>query len=233
MQVTFVKDYEITKMIIKRAEAAGYKALFVSVDLPVIGNRLNEARNNFQHPLETTLPNLNFPDGRPVPDESYDYDATISWEKNIAWLRDQTKLKIWLKGVYTPDDVRIAIKYGLDGVLISNHGGRQLDGVPATLDALKECADASNGKIPVGIDGGIRRGSDIFKALALGANFCFVGRIPVWGLAYKAQAGVELAIKILLNELRQTMMLCGCRTIADIKPEHVSMLGANGALAKL
>ncbi|KAI8685232.1 (S)-2-hydroxy-acid oxidase [Fusarium keratoplasticum] len=233
MQVTFVKDYSITEMIIKRAEAAGYKAIFVSVDLPVIGSRLNEARNNFQHPLEATLPNLNFPDGRQVPDDSYTYDPSISWEKNIAWLRQQTNMKIWLKGVYTAEDVKLAIKHNLDGVLISNHGGRQLDGVPATLDSLRECAEVAKGKIPIGVDGGIRRGSDIFKAIALGADFCFVGRIPVWGLAYKGWAGVDLAIKILLKELQQTMMLCGCRTIADIKRDYVAMLGPNGTLAKL
>lgn len=85
--------------------------------------------------------------------------------------------------VYTAEDVLLAIHHGLDGVIISNHGGRQLDGVPATIDALPECAEAANGRIKVGIDGGIRRGSDIFKALALGADFCFVGRIPLWGLA--------------------------------------------------
>lgn len=92
-------------------------------------------------------------------------------------------MEIWVKGIYTPEDVVLAIKHGVDGIIISNHGGRQLDGVPATLDVLRECAPLAAGKVPIAIDGGIRRGADIFKALALGANYCFVGRAPIWGLA--------------------------------------------------
>jgi (S)-2-hydroxy-acid oxidase len=92
-------------------------------------------------------------------------------------------MEIWVKGIYTPEDVILAIKHRVDGIIISNHGGRQLDGVPATLDVLRECAPLAAGKIPIAIDGGIRRGTDIFKALALGAQHCFVGRVPIWGLA--------------------------------------------------
>lgn len=130
-------------------------------------------------------------------------DDAIDWASVIPWIKSNTKLELWVKGctfscpscvipikeadelikVYTADDVILAIRYGLDGVILSNHGGRQLDTVPATLDALRECAPAAAGKIKIGIDSGIRRGSDIFKALALGAQFCFVGRIPIWGLA--------------------------------------------------
>ena len=111
--------------------------------------------------------------------------------------------------VTNPKDVELAVQFGVDGVVISNHGGRQLDGVPATLDVLEECAAAANGRIPLAIDGGIRRGSDIFKALALGASYCFIGRIAIWGLAYKGQEGVELALKILFHEFQVTMALAG------------------------
>lgn len=110
-------------------------------------------------------------------------DGNVSWEEAIGWLRSLTNMEIWLKGISTPEDVILAIKHRVDGVIISNHGGRQLDGVPATLDVLRECAPLAVGKIPIAVDGGIRRGSDIFKALALGAQHCFVGRVPIWGLA--------------------------------------------------
>lgn len=128
--------------------------------------------------------------------------------------------------VNTAEDVALAIQHGLDGIVISNHGGRQLDGVPATLDTLRECAPIAKGRISIAVDGGIRQGSDIFKALALGAEHCFVGRIPIWGLAvgctysafssrslitlqFKGQEGVELAIKILMQEFAITMRLAG------------------------
>lgn len=127
----------------------------------------------------------------------------VNWDEAISYVKSNTNLQIWVKGrkfslgglhrhhkpdshgcaVYTAEDVATAISYGLDGVVISNHGGRQLDSVPATLDALRECAPVAKGKIPIAIDGGIRRGTDIFKAIALGADFCFAGRIPIWGLA--------------------------------------------------
>lgn len=110
-------------------------------------------------------------------------DGNIAWDEAISWLRSLTNMKIWLKGISTPEDVILAIKHRVDGIIISNHGGRQLDGVPATLDVLRECAPIAAGKIPIAVDGGIRRGSDIFKALALGAQHCFVGRVPIWGLA--------------------------------------------------
>jgi (S)-2-hydroxy-acid oxidase len=156
-----------------------------------------------------------------------DTDPSLDWDSAIPWLRSQTKLQLWLKGVLSADDVHLAIKHGLDGVIVSNHGGRQLDGVPATLDALRECALAAGSRIPVAMDGGIRRGSDIFKAIALGASHVFVGRIPIWGLAvslvprcteitllmlqqqYNGQEGIELALKILQHEFKLTMGLAG------------------------
>jgi (S)-2-hydroxy-acid oxidase len=98
-------------------------------------------------------------------------------------MRSLTSLEIWLKGIASPEDVVLAIKYQVDGIMISNHGGRQLDGVPSTLDSLRDCASVAKGKIPIAFDGGVRRGSDIFKALALGADFVFLGRVPIWGLA--------------------------------------------------
>ncbi|PTU18413.1 hypothetical protein P175DRAFT_0504336 [Aspergillus ochraceoroseus IBT 24754] len=193
MQITFLRDNSITKGIIARAEKAGYKAIFVSVDLPILGNRLNESRNNFKFPPEMKFPNLAEDETEAGLKNTYQrgYDPTITWEKTIPWLRQNTKMEIWLKGVYTAADVQLAIDYKLDGVIISNHGGRQLDGVPATLDALRECGPVARGKIPLAIDGGIRRGADLFKAIALGASMCFVGRIPIWGLAVRVPSYLE------------------------------------------
>ncbi|KAB2581035.1 Peroxisomal (S)-2-hydroxy-acid oxidase GLO4 [Lasiodiplodia theobromae] len=208
MQMCVLKDREITLQLLRRAEAAGYKALFLSVDVPVLGLRLNEFRNKFVLPEDMAYPNI-LSKGKDDLGGRHDYDATLEWETAIPWLRKHTKMQIWLKGVNTADDVVLAIRHGVDGVVVSNHGGRQLDGVPATLDALRECAPAAKGKIPIAVDGGIRRGSDIFKALALGADYCFVGRMALWGLAYKGQEGVELGIKILMNEFKITMALAG------------------------
>ncbi|KAJ0159726.1 Hydroxyacid oxidase 1, partial [Colletotrichum tanaceti] len=221
--------------------ASGYKAIFLSVDTPLLGRRLNEYRNNFHLPDGVGWPNL-LSDGKSElsgdTDDSkltsrHDFDPSLDWASAIPWLKQHTKLQLWLKGVYTPDDVALAIRHGLDGVVISNHGGRQLDGVPATLDVLRICAPVAAGKIPIAVDGGIRRGTDIFKALALGASHCFVGRIPIWGLAYNGQEGVELALKILQYEFKITMALAGCRTIKDISRGHVAYLNSNGVLAKL
>ncbi|KAK0370826.1 hypothetical protein CLIM01_11806 [Colletotrichum limetticola] len=221
--------------------ASGYKAIFLSVDTPLLGRRLNEYRNNFCLPDGIEWPNLlsdgkselsgNEKDGQSS--NRHDFDPSLDWDSAIPWLKKHTKLQLWLKGVYTPDDVALAIRHGLDGVIISNHGGRQLDGVPATLDALRICAPVAAGKIPIAVDGGIRRGTDIFKALALGASHCFVGRIPIWGLAYNGQEGVELALKILQYELKVAMALAGTRTIAEISRGHVAYLNGSGVLAKL
>ncbi|KAJ5227158.1 uncharacterized protein N7469_007164 [Penicillium citrinum] len=232
MQMCVLKDRALTVQLLDRAEKAGYKALFLSVDVPVLGKRLNEYRNDYTLPADMQWPNI-LSSGSDHSDRT-DYDPSLDWEKTIPWLREHTSLPIWLKGVCSPEDVELAIEYGVDGIIISNHGGRQLDGTPSTLDALRICAPvAARGRLPVAVDGGIRRGSDIFKALALGANFCFLGRIPIWGLAYDGQNGVELGIKILRQELKITMALAGCRNISEIQKSYLSVLQPDGILAKL
>ncbi|KAL4786869.1 FMN-dependent dehydrogenase [Aspergillus varians] len=231
IQMCVLRDRSITLQLLERAEKSGYKALFLSVDVPVLGMRLNEFRNSFSLPEDMEWPNV-LSNGSSESNTT-DYDPSLDWEQTIPWLREHTSMQIWLKGVCSPADVELAIHYGVDGVVISNHGGRQLDGVPATLDSLRLCADVARGRIPLAIDGGIRRGSDIFKALALGASYCFMGRIPIWGLAYNGQEGVELAIKILRQELRVTMALAGCGTISDIRESHLSVLQPDGKLSKL
>ncbi|KAK5086906.1 hypothetical protein LTR05_004076 [Lithohypha guttulata] len=217
MQMCIVKDRNITRQLLQRAQAAGYRALFISVDVPVLGRRLNEMRNNFTLPRDLTFPNIlssggdEFAGDQETKSEGPQaFDDTLEWEEIIPWLKKHCgDMEVWLKGVTTPADVELAVKYGADGIVVSNHGGRQLDGMPATIDALAECAPIARGRIQIAIDGGIRRGSDIFKALALGAQYCFIGRIAIWGLAYGGQNGVELALEILRHELHTTMALAG------------------------
>ncbi|CAL8579877.1 hypothetical protein XPA_005607 [Xanthoria parietina] len=235
IQMCIVKDRNITLQLLHRAEEVGYKALFLSVDVPVLGRRLGEMQNQFRLPKDLSFPNLvstgddEFGTGQgPTA-----FDDTLEWTEIVPWLQAHTKMEIWLKGITSPEDVEQAVSCGVDGIIVSNHGGRQLDGMPATIDALRQCAPIARGRIQLAMDGGIRRGSDIFKALALGAQFCFVGRIPIWGLAYKGQAGVELGMKILLSEFQVTMALAGCRSVKEITLNHLSLLDGNGLLAKL
>lgn len=188
MQLYTMKDRALQERIIKRAEAAGCVAIFLTADSPVLGVRNNEWRDDFRTPAGLAWPML----GKTTEmiqshshDEGFaDFNSDAhSWEYDIPWLRSKTKMQIWIKGVLTAEDVLLARQYGCDGVIISNHGGRQLDGTPATLDALPECVKAADGKIPVHIDGGFRCGADIFKAIALGAECCWIGRPVIWGLA--------------------------------------------------
>ncbi|KAK2596022.1 hypothetical protein N8I77_013532 [Diaporthe amygdali] len=255
MQVCVLKDRRTTLQLLKRAEAAGYKAIFVSVDVPVLGRRLNEMRNSFTLPEDMQLPNL-LSDGRKEfsggnAATAFDEDASLDWDSAIPWLKENTKMQIWLKGgqliyreiahhsfaddrpVNTPEDVQMAIDHNLDGVVISNHGGRQLDGIAATLDTLRVCAPLAKGKIQIAVDGGVRKGSDIFKAIALGADHVFVGRVPIWGLAYNGQKGVELAVKMLKEEFAVTMRLAGCASVKDITPDRLAFLRQDGILARL
>ncbi|CAH0054564.1 unnamed protein product [Clonostachys solani] len=228
-QLSITKDRSIPLGLIKRAEDAGYKALVLTVDAPVLGRRLGELRNKVTLPDSMCLPNL----GGLRTIVNPGRDASNSWASVVPWVRSHTKLDIWLKGIYCAEDVLLAIRYGIDGIIVSNHGGRQLDGAAATIDVLPECAAAAKGRIKIGIDGGIRRGSDIFKALALGADCCFIGRIPIWGLAYNGEEGVKLAVDILEQELRTTMALAGCSSIKEISRHHLSVLGASGLLSRL
>ncbi|KAH7019856.1 FMN-dependent dehydrogenase [Ilyonectria destructans] len=236
MQISMLKNKEATIQLIKRAEKAGFKALLLTLDAPYLGRRLNEFRNSFGVPKGMEYPNL-FP-GVDVTnleeaDESMAYDSSIEWPELMPFFRKHTKMQIWGKGIYTIQDAELAIKYGLDGIIISNHGGRQLDTVPATLDVLREIAPVAKGRIAIAVDGGIRRGTDIFKALALGADFCFAGRPAIWGLAYNGANGAELALQLLYDEFKTTMALAGCRDVQEISKQYLSLLQPNGTLSKL
>ncbi|WWC63762.1 uncharacterized protein I303_106367 [Kwoniella dejecticola CBS 10117] len=234
MQLSVVEDPEANLYTIRKAEAAGCKALWVTCDLPILGRRLNEFKNKFSIPQGLTVPNL-------PPDVDFrdtgkssrmGYDRGMTWDR-VRWFKQHTKMEVWLKGIMDPEDARLAVEAGADGIIVSNHGGRQLDGISSTLSALPGVVEAVNKRVPIHFDGGIRRGTDIFKALALGADFCFVGRIALWGLGYNGEAGVALALKLLYDEFYATMTMVGVNKVKDIGPQHLAWVAADGSLVRL
>lgn len=230
IQISPLNKRQVMTNLLTRAKAAGYKAVVLTADAPMYGRRLQDVRNGFHIPRGTPLPNLAAP-GTALSEISS--SPTATWDEEIPWLRSQTDLELWVKGVTSKEDVALAIQHGVDGVIVSNHGGRQLDSTPATIDVLREVAPFAKGKIRLAMDGGVHRGSDIFKAIALGAEFVFVGRIAIWGLAYNGSEGVGLALDLLLQEFKLCMGLAGCTKVADISPAHLSVLQSNGVLGSV
>ncbi|KAL4167205.1 hypothetical protein KRP22_012691 [Phytophthora ramorum] len=222
-QLYVFKDRQITVELVRRAEKAGYKAIVLTVDAPVLGNREADVRNHFSVPSHLSMANFG-----PQNAESTDYadyvsvlyDQTLSW-KDVRWLKSVTELPIVAKGILTPEDAVIAVESGCAAVLVSNHGARQLDGVAATIDALPAIVEAVGGRAEVYMDGGVRRGTDVFKALALGARAVFVGRPVLFGLAHSGEAGVASVLRILNDELKHAMLFSGTTSLADIGPAYV------------
>ena len=245
MQVFVYKDRGFTRELTERAAKAGYDALVLTIDNQLLGNRERDVRNGFTIPprlgpvgiarmaikapwlwrMRNELKRITF--GNYVrPGESADIkqlagrmasllDPSMSW-KDVDDLR-----KIWngpliLKGILHPDEARLAVERGVDGVIVSNHGGRQLDGAAASIDALPGVVDAVGGRIPVLLDGGVRRGVDVVRALALGASACLVGRPQLWGLAVAGEEGVAHMLDIYRREIDRVMGLCGVSRIAEI-----------------
>ena len=171
----------------------------------------------------------------PVTFHSHAANPTLNWEKDIRWLKEVCgpEMEVWVKGIATGEDAILAVHHGVDGVVVSNHGGRQLNGALATLDALPEVVEAVQGKIPVHVDGGVRHGTDVFKALALGADFVWVGRPVLWGLAYKGEEGVKLMLQILSDEFRLCMGLAGVVDVKEISKEYLAKIDKSGFVSKL
>jgi 4-hydroxymandelate oxidase len=224
-QLYCYRDRAVTRRLIERAEAAAYSALCVTVDMPIAGNRERDARNRFALPEGTRWANLEevglhqmaaLSQGSALARYFADLlDPCITWEL-IDWLRAITDLPIVVKGILTHEDASLAVAHGVDGIIVSNHGGRQLDGVAPTCEVLAGVVDAVAGKAEVLVDGGIRRGSDIFKALSIGARAVLIGRPYLWALAVDGEAGVRHVLKMLREELSLTMGLAGRPTIARI-----------------
>jgi 4-hydroxymandelate oxidase len=216
------KDRAFTETLVKRAEAAGYGAIVLTVDAPILGRRLADERNLFTLPPGMVMANL--PASPPVHGEEKSmlaryvanrHDASLTW-KDLDWLKGLTALPILVKGIVRADDAARAVDHGAGGIVVSNHGARQLDGAPASIHALPGVVASVAGRCPVLVDGGIRRGTDVLKALALGASAVLVGRPILYGLAVGGEHGVARVLAILQHELSTAMALAGSPRIADI-----------------
>ena len=202
-QLYVFDDRGATSDMLRRVVAAGYGAVCLTVDFPVMGLRHRDTRNGFVPPIG-------------MPGSSLTFDPLLSWG-DIGWVRERTPgLQVLVKGILTAEDAELAVAAGVDGIVVSNHGGRQLDGAPAGIAALPEVVDAVAGRVPVLMDGGVRRGTDILKALALGASAVMVARPLIWGLAVDGEAGVSHVLALLRAEFENAMALTGCRTVAEI-----------------
>lgn len=216
------KDRGFTKSLVERARAAGYSALVLTVDTPLLGRRLVDERSGFGLPdgmvmenLVDALGEIGLSGSELARYVASRHDASLTF-RDIEWLRDVSGLPIVLKGLVRGDDARRAIDVGVQGIIVSNHGGRQLDFAPATIDALPEVARAVDGRCEVYMDGGVRWGTDVLKALALGARAVMLGRPILWGLAVSGEEGVRRVLHIVRDELIRAMALAGCPDLPSI-----------------
>ncbi|HZM82639.1 MAG TPA: alpha-hydroxy acid oxidase [Candidatus Limnocylindrales bacterium] len=213
-QLYIQPDLGFTEAVLRRAEAAGCRGVVVSVDSPVFGHRERDVRNNFfDLPGGLVCENMRDPDD-PEKVRSIQFDPDLTWE-HIDWLRSQTSLPVILKGIAHPDDAELAIAHGAEAIIVSNHGGRQLDTQPAAIKLLPPITEVVAGRVPILLDGGVRRGTDVLKAMALGATAVGIGRPVLWGLAVDGEAGVRDVLEVVTAELVRALTLCGCRTPAD------------------
>ena len=276
LQLYLFEEREHSRKLIQRAKKAGYKAVFLTVDTPMLGRRNMEIRNDFKLPKPYKIANFDedstsaasetvmggappppdqgtakkstststkgYHDGKtrhaptgPISFHTHAANPTLSWDRDISWLKSECgpTMEVWVKGISTAEDTYLALLHGISGIIVSNHGGRQLNGSLATLDALPEVVSAARGRIPVHVDGGIRHGSDVFKALALGADFVWIGRPVLWGLAYKGREGVELCLRLLSDELRLCMGLAGTVKVKEITREYLVKMDRSGFISRL
>jgi 4-hydroxymandelate oxidase len=222
-----LKDRGLLRSLVERVHAAGYSAICVTVDTPFSGRRERDVRNPLRPPPNMALGNfsaeaLKMDTSSLILYVTGQVDPAFSWQ-DLAWLHSITPLPIVLKGVLRGDDATKAVEHGVAGLLVSNHGGRQLDGALATLSALPDVVNAVQGCAEVYLDGGVRRGTDVLKALALGARCVFLGRPVVWGLAVAGEAGVRHILEMLRDELSLAMALAGCAALSDVDRSLIMM----------
>jgi len=223
-QLYIYKDKEITRALVQRAQAAGAEAIVLTVDAPGLGTRERDARNRFTLPAGLAVENL-APLGKgTIPEVSGsglaayvrdNFKSDLSFD-DLDWLCGCTRLPVVVKGVCRGDDAHRIVEHGAKAVVVSNHGGRQLDTAPATCEVLAHVVDAVSDRCEIYVDGGIRRGSDVLKAIALGARAVMVGRPILWGLCVDGENGVAHVLEVLRRELDEAMLLCGCTKLSDI-----------------
>jgi isopentenyl diphosphate isomerase/L-lactate dehydrogenase-like FMN-dependent dehydrogenase len=223
-QVYVYKDRAVTRDLVDQAVDAGYEALVLTVDAPRLGRRERDLRTGFSVPPEVSVPSfaavLDRARGATVPEIWQLIDPTLTW-RDLEELVESSDLPVLVKGILTEEDARLACDHGAAGVIVSNHGGRQLDGAPASLDALPEVVDAVDGRAEVLMDGGVRRGADAVKALALGARAVMVGRPVIWALACGGEDGVRRVLELLRDEVALALVLTGCSTPDAVTRDHV------------
>jgi len=229
-QLYIYNDRNVTVNLIRRAERAGFKALVLTIDAPFFGDRRADLRNKFSLPSHLRFANfqgdlskrINTAETGSGLNEYVNalFDASLSWD-DVKWLKRTTTLPIILKGILTVEDARLAVESGIDGIIVSNHGARQVDGVPATIEVLPEISKAVGDKVEIYMDGGVKQGIDVFKALALGAKMVFFGRPMLWGLVHSGEKGASEILELMRREIDLAFALTGCASIKDITRDMV------------
>ena len=222
-QLYVPRDAGLADEIVSGARAAGFEAIVLTVDIPVLGRREGGLRNQLVVPFELGIRALARKGLTPI--TAFEaMSPSVTWA-DVSRFAERSGLPVILKGIQTAEDGRLACESGASAIVVSNHGGRQLDGVAATIDILPEVVDAVEGRLEVLLDGGIRRGTDVVKALALGARAVLVGRAPIWGLAVGGEAGATHVLQLLQEEVELALQLLGCRTPAELTRAHVARGG--------
>jgi isopentenyl diphosphate isomerase/L-lactate dehydrogenase-like FMN-dependent dehydrogenase len=219
-QLYVFRDEGVTHELLAQANECGFGALVLTIDAPVRGNRERDLRTAFAVPPDVTVASVGH--GGVTPRQVFDMiSPSLTWH-DLERIAGDSNLPLLVKGVLTAEDARLACEHGAAAIVVSNHGGRQLDGVAATIDALPEVVEAVDGRVEVLVDGGIRRGGDVVKALALGARAVLVGRAPLWGLAADGEPGARHVLELLREEIRLSLQLVGCTGPGDVTRQHIA-----------
>ncbi len=220
-QLYILEDRGMTEEHLAEAAECGYSAVVLTVDTPIWGRRERALRSRFQIPIDLPLPYVSVDEAARAEGIAYlPVSPSVTW-RDIEWVAERARRPVLVKGVLTGEDAVLAVEHGAAGVIVSNHGGRQLDGVAASLDALPEVVEAVAGRVPVLMDGGVRRGTDALKALALGAQAVLVGRPILFGLAVDGEAGALGVLELLRAEVLRALALLGCATPHEVSRAHV------------